>query len=108
MNEYNKRETGKRIRKLRDEKDFTREQLAERADISGNFLWEVESGRKIPSAKRLFGIAQGLGVSMDFLVTGEDTNEDFRSIISILKGCTPRQLRIIESIISSTLEMREP
>ena len=108
MNKYNQEKVGKRIWRLRQEKGFTREQLAERANMSVAFLWEVESGKKIPSSKFLFGIAQVLDVSMDFLVTGEDINEDFRSITSILKGCTPRQLRIIESIISRVLEIREP
>lgn len=39
-------EIGKRIKKLRLQKEYTREYLAECADISAKFLYEVESGKK--------------------------------------------------------------
>lgn len=107
MNEYAQKKIGTHIRKLRNEKKITLEVLAERANMSSNFLWEIEAGRKNPSAKFIIGIAHALDVSLDFLVTGEDIYEGFGSIISLLKVCTPRQLKVIESIISRVLEMRE-
>lgn len=44
-------EIGKRIKKLRLQKEYTREYLAECADISAKFLYEVESGEE-----RMLGI----------------------------------------------------
>lgn len=38
---------GTRIRKIRELRGYTRERLAEYADISADFLWEVESGKKV-------------------------------------------------------------
>ena len=37
---------GIRIRFLREERHYTREYLAEMADISPKFLYEIESGQK--------------------------------------------------------------
>ena len=37
---------GKRIKKLRLQREYTREYLAECADISAKFLYEVEAGKK--------------------------------------------------------------
>lgn len=37
---------GKRIKKLRLQRKYTREYLAECADISAKFLYEVETGKK--------------------------------------------------------------
>ena len=37
---------GKRIKKLRLQREYTREYLAECADISAKFLYEVEVGKK--------------------------------------------------------------
>lgn len=43
--DFNK-EIGMRIRRHREFLDFTREELAEKADISTQFLADIETGRK--------------------------------------------------------------
>ncbi len=40
-------DAGNRIRYLREKQHYTREQLAEMADISPKFLYEIESGQRI-------------------------------------------------------------
>lgn len=45
MNDF-ERETGARIRALREAAGYSREQLSEMADISVKFLYEIESGKK--------------------------------------------------------------
>lgn len=44
---------GNRIRALRENRGYTREQLAEMADISSKFLYEIEVGNKGFSARTL-------------------------------------------------------
>ena len=39
-------DAGNRIRYLRERQHYTREQLAEMADISPKFLYEIESGQE--------------------------------------------------------------
>ena len=46
-------DAGNRIRYLREKQHYTREQLAEMADISPKFLYEIESGQKGFSADTL-------------------------------------------------------
>ena len=72
---------GNRIRNLREECGYTREKFAELADINDKYLYEIESGRKGLSAKKLYNISHAFGISMDFLVTGRakkrSKNRDF-------------------------------
>lgn len=57
------------IRKYRLIKGLTQEELSEIAGISGDYLSEIERGKKIPSLKRLILIAQALEISCaDFFV----------------------------------------
>lgn len=58
-----------KIKKLRIENHFTRERLAEQANISFKFLYEIETGKKGCSAYVLYRLAQSLNVSADFLMS---------------------------------------
>lgn len=64
-------EAGSRIRFLREEKHYTREHLAELANISPKFLYEVENGQKGFSADTLYRLAQALDTNSDYILFGE-------------------------------------
>ena len=64
-------DVGIRIKELRESKKFTREELAEKADISSKFLYEVEKGRKGLSADTLLKISRTLSCSCDYILTGK-------------------------------------
>jgi len=53
---------GRAIRVLRTERGLARKELAEAAGLSYPYLSEIETGRKRPSSKALFVIAEALGV----------------------------------------------
>lgn len=61
---------GSRIRELRENRGYTREQLAEIANISPKFLYEIEVGNKGFSAYTLCMLANGLGSSCDYILYG--------------------------------------
>ena len=63
-------EIGNRIKELREVHNFTREELAEKAEISSKFLYEVEKGRKGLSADTLMKISKTLSCSCDYILTG--------------------------------------
>ena len=68
-------ETGNRILKLRQSQNMTREQLAEKAEISVQFLADIEKGRKNMTITTLRNLATALFVTTDFIVNGdEDTS----------------------------------
>lgn len=71
-------EAGSRIQNLRMSKGYTREYLAERADISSKFLYEMETGKKGFSADTLYRISKELNVTSDYILTGEGINEKNR------------------------------
>ena len=70
--------TGKRVRELRLEREYTRNYLAEQADISSRFLCEIEFGRKGCSAYLIYRLAVSLGVRGDCLIAyaGTEYGED--------------------------------
>lgn len=53
---------GRRLRELRKEHGLTQEALAEAADLSGNYISDLELGRKVPSLTILVRLAQALEV----------------------------------------------
>jgi len=69
---------GSRIKKKRIELRLTREGLAQLADISDKFIYDIEVGKKGMSAETLYKISQGLGVSADWLL-GSCSFEDDRN-----------------------------
>lgn len=63
---------GERIRGLRENQHYTRDELSEIIDISSKFLYEIEKGRKGFSADTLCRIAEALSASCDYIMWGEN------------------------------------
>jgi len=66
---------GERIKKRRQELEWTQDQLAQKAGISKSFLSDLENGKRSVGAENLLDIARALGVSIDFLMTGEASKD---------------------------------
>ncbi len=66
---------GERIKKRRAELGWTQEQLARKAGLSKSFLSDLENSKRSIGAENLLDIARALGVSIDFLMTGEASKE---------------------------------
>ncbi|MEM7047237.1 MAG: helix-turn-helix transcriptional regulator [Pseudomonadota bacterium] len=68
------RETlGDKIYKLRKEKSFTLDTLANLTDSSKSHIWEIENNNlPHPSADKLLKIAAALGVTINYLLDDED------------------------------------
>lgn len=59
---------GRNIRKYRLMKKLRQEDLAEKADLSINYVGAIERGEKIPSLETLLVIINALGVSADMIL----------------------------------------
>lgn len=59
---------GKNIKKYREQKNFSQEKLAEMADLSREYIADIERGHKRVSLKKLFIIADTLKVKCSDLV----------------------------------------
>ena len=71
--------TGGVIRKLREEKKMTQEELAERLHVSGKAVSKWETGRGFPDVSLLEPLAKALGISVIELLSGEDISNRNRS-----------------------------
>ncbi len=63
---------GRRIKGLRLARKMTREELAEAAELSTSFLYEIETGKKGFSAYTLESLAGALDVQADYILRGND------------------------------------
>jgi XRE family aerobic/anaerobic benzoate catabolism transcriptional regulator len=63
-----RRALGDRVRELRDERDFTRLDLAAKSGLSVRFLADVEAGRANPSLGSLYDLAGALDVDVAALL----------------------------------------
>ncbi len=73
-------ETGKRILELRKKANLTREKLAEAADISVQFLADIEKGRKNMTVTTLRKLSAALMTSADHIINGSnDLSNDIES-----------------------------
>lgn len=53
---------GRRLRELRKARGLTQEALAESADLSGNYISDLELGLKVPSLTILVRLSQALDI----------------------------------------------
>ena len=60
---------GRNVRRIRQAKGLTQEELAERSGFGQNYLSDLERGRRNPTVVTLWEIAQTLGVTPVELIT---------------------------------------
>ncbi len=105
MNDAKELTAGMRIKKLRLEKRYTREQLAYLADISDKFLYEIESGKKGFSAVTLMKLSKAMNVSMDYIMAGKDMKSSEDGIVATLEQFKPNTLENVERLIKIAYEL---
>lgn len=99
MNELNI-EVGARITELRKQRGYTREKLSELADVSVQFLADIEKGRKSMTVATLKRIAAALLVPTDYIVNGAMKNDDNNGIVSILNTLSEKNKKQAEKILT--------
>jgi transcriptional regulator with XRE-family HTH domain len=101
---------GGRIARLRKERGFTQARLSERADLSNNYLSNIENSRSIPSLETLVKLCGALGVTPNDILLGTNTSEeDYLNddLSALFAQCTPREKRYIAGFINILLSERE-
>lgn len=56
---------GENIKRLREEKGWTQEYLAEKSEVHVSYVGQIERGLRYPSLKVLFKITDALAVKVD-------------------------------------------
>jgi len=98
-------EVGNRIMQRRKSMGLTQEALAERADLTTQFVSYAESGKRAMRPENLLRIANALSVSTDYLLTGDIVDKDLLLLSKKLRKLTPSQVRIVESVIDECVEL---
>ena len=100
-------EIGQRIRKVRKAKGMSQEALAEKADLTPQFVSYAESGKRAMRPENLMKIARALNVSTDYLLTGEVTEKDQLLLSDKMRKLTAAQFRTIENIVDECIALNE-
>ncbi len=98
---------GKRITECRKTLGLSQEELAELADVSPQLMSTAERGTKAIRPENLLKISKALGVSADYLLTGEYIEKDYDLLSEKLKSLSTKQILSIEKIISECVKLCE-
>lgn len=101
------KDMGKRISERRKDMKLSQEELAELAEVSPQLLSTAERGTKALRPENLLKISTALGVSVDYLLTGEIIDKDLSIISNKLKNASSTQIRSIEKIIDECINLCE-
>lgn len=96
-------EIGQRIMERRKKLGLTQEALAEMADVTTQFVSYAEAGKRAMRPENLKKLSAALGVSTDYLLTGDIVDKDLLLLSDKLRKLSPAQLRVVENIIDECL-----
>lgn len=99
-----KESIGNRIYLLRTSRNMTREALAEKADISVQFLSDIEKGKKSMTVTTLKNICNALSVTPDYIITGNLESDTCNEISSIIGTLNEEQKKTIRDVILLIIE----
>lgn len=91
-------QTGEQIRAAREERKLTQEQLAERIEVSPQYISDLERGVvgiSLPTLKRL---CVALGVSSDRILFGRET-QSYAAIAERCRNLTQEQFALLLEIV---------
>lgn len=100
---------GSRLKQLRKQKRWTQKELAGKVDIRFQQLNKYESGLNIPPAEMLVKLADALGTSVDYLLTGnpiEDSplaNSRLFQRFKMLEDMSPSDREAIITLIDAMI-----
>ena len=92
-------EIGRRIMERRKKLGLTQEALAEKAEVTAQFVSYAEAAKRAMRPENLMKMASALEVSADYLLTGEIIDKDPLILADKMSALTPDQIRIVENII---------
>jgi transcriptional regulator with XRE-family HTH domain len=98
-----------RVRRLRETAGLSIQDACDRGGISANFWGKVERGEQEPCLLSIGGIAQGLGISLQVLMTLEERPPDNAvrgQINNVLDLCNPAQWELSLRIVKAIHEQR--
>jgi transcriptional regulator with XRE-family HTH domain len=109
------KDMGARIRAQRERLGYTREQLAEKLDVSTKFCSDIELGIKGISIQTLAKLSDLLCLRTDYILFGEeqpDHTAELEMMDALIQKCPPNHqddlLTMIHAFIHAVSEPQEP
>lgn len=99
------KEVGQRIMELRKSMGLTQAELAEKSDLTTQFVSYAESGKRAMRPENLMKVSAALGVSTDYILTGDIIDKDKIRMSEKLDKLTVPELRIVENIIDECIAL---
>lgn len=84
---------GEKIRKTRIEKGLTQKQLADRMGVTQSHVWQYENGLVKPSDKQIKKFSDALGISVNELLSAEESNKTENKSSTMTVGERIREIR---------------
>ncbi len=99
---------GCNLRRLRDSTDYSREQVAGRADISSRYLAAIENDNRKPSLNVLVRIVNAIGASFDEVLRPSCTgaSETAARISRLIPQCSQRDQELVLALIDQMLDKK--
>lgn len=92
------KDIGKRVRERRELLGYTREQFAEKLDISVRFAADIELGNKGMSMDTLIKICRLFSVSADYIIWGKE-EKGHNGVTGLVHGLDERETAYAEDIM---------
>ena len=100
---FNK-EIGTRIRKQRELLGYTREELAERINVSSKFCSDIEIGAKGMSIDTLCKLSKELLLTTDYILFGKQAGNVDEEFFSLLSNCNKENITYLKNIIRNFIK----
>ena len=99
----NKTDIGKIIQKLRKDKNLTQEELAEKIDLSTNYLSKVERGLSVLNVEAFLKMANVLSFSLEDFGLNTDTriDEDKKELIKRILSTSEKEIKAYTELLNT-------
>ncbi len=101
---------GKNLLKLRKEKGYTREELAERSNLSANYIYGLENGTYLPGCLALIDLSNALNTTATNLLDGFIDNKKsifIEKISDNIDKLSHKDLNLILNLVEFCIENKE-
>lgn len=96
---------GRRVASRRRQLKLTQEQLAERANLSQQYIASLECGIRGLGAESIIKLSRALQVSSDYLLFGIANSEDYQRFEDMLPPLSGKEQLVLEEVIQAFLKL---
>ena len=93
------KEIGQRVQSRRRQLRLTQDELAERANLSSQYVGCVESGLKGLREETIIKLSKALQVSADYILFGTAGGEDYRQFDDMIRPLSGKELLGLEEMV---------